>query len=123
MDNAKIKDPKIFNINSLECYSKLSETLNSYLIDVRTKPEWEFIGVPNLFSINKKVLFISWHVYPEMKTNSRFENEIIKSNIKTNDKLFLICRSGSRSLNAAKFLTSVGANIILLCLVLKFVNF
>jgi len=102
------KDSNILNITSIECFKKLLEISNSYLIDVRTKPEWEFIGVPDLSSINKKTIFISWHVYPEMKINSLFENQLIKLNIKKTDKLFLICRSGSRSFQAAKFLSSFG---------------
>ena len=100
------KDLNIKNITSIECFNKLSEISNSYLIDIRTKPEWEFIGVPDLSSLNKKTIFISWHMYPEMKINSLFENQITESNIKKNDNLFLICRSGNRSSNAAEFLTS-----------------
>ena len=101
-------DSNVKNIASVECFNQLSEISNSYLIDVRTKPEWEFIGIPDLSSINKKAIFISWHVYPEMKINSLFENQLINSNIKKTDKLFLICRSGSRSFQAAKFLFSFG---------------
>ena len=102
------KDLNIKNITSIECFNKLSEISNSYLIDIRTKPEWEFIGVPDLSSLNKKTIFISWHMYPEMKINSLFENQITESNIKKNDNLFLICRSGSRSSDAAEFLTYHG---------------
>ena len=102
------KDLSVKNITSIECFNKLSEISNSYLIDIRTKPEWEFIGVPDLSSLNKKTIFISWHMYPEMKINSLFENQITESNIKKNDNLFLICRSGSRSSDAAEFLTSHG---------------
>ena len=98
------------NITSIECFNKLSEISNSYLIDIRTKPEWEFIGVPDLSSLNKKTIFISWQIYPEMKINSSFKNQVIESNIKQDDKIFLICRSGLRSLNAAKFLISCGYN-------------
>ena len=104
------KDLNVQNILSVECFGKLSEISNSYLIDVRTKPEWEFIGVPDLSSLNKKTIFISWQVYPEMKINSFFKNQVIESNIKQDDKIFLICRSGARSLNAAKFLISYGYN-------------
>jgi rhodanese-related sulfurtransferase len=45
-----------------------------------------------------------------MKINSSFKNQVIESNIKYDDKLFLMCRSGVRSLNAAKFLISCGYN-------------
>ena len=102
------KDLSIKNITSIECFNKLSEISNSYLIDIRTKPEWEFIGVPDLSSLNKKTIFISWNMYPEMKINSLFENQITESNIKKNDNIFLICRSGNRSSDAAEFLTSLG---------------
>jgi len=108
MNLTNIKDLSIKNITSIECFNKLSEISNSYLIDIRTKPEWEFIGVPDLSSLNKKTIFISWHMYPEMKINSLFENQITESNIKKNDNLFLICRSGSRSSDAAEFLASHG---------------
>ena len=108
MNLTNIKDLSIKNITSIECFNKLSEISNSYLIDIRTKPEWEFIGVPDLSSLNKKTIFISWHMYPEMKINSLFENQITKLNIKKNDNLFLICRSGNRSSDAAEFLSSRG---------------
>jgi len=106
LTNKKI--PSVKNITSVECFNKLSEISNSYLIDVRTKPEWEFIGVPDLSSLNKKIILVSWHIYPDMKINSFFENQIIKSNIKKNDEVFLICRSGNRSFQAAEFLILCG---------------
>jgi len=110
MNLTNIKNSNVQNITSVECFNQLSEISNSYLIDVRTKPEWEFIGIPNLSSINKKTILISWHVYPLLKINSFFENKIIELNIKKNDKLFFICRSGGRSFHAAKFLFHSGFN-------------
>jgi len=100
------KKDNIKNISSRECFEKLSIEVNSQLIDVRTKPEWIYVGVPDLSSINKKVIFVSWQVYPEMGTNKFFENQIIESNIKKDDNLYFICRSGQRSHDAAKFLDS-----------------
>ena len=70
MNSTNIKASIIESVSSFECFNKLSEINNSYLIDVRTKPEWEFIGIPDLSSLNKKTIFISWYVYPEMKTCS-----------------------------------------------------
>ena len=102
------KKNNIKNISSQECFEKLSIEVNSQLIDVRTKPEWIYVGVPDLSSINKNVILISWQVYPEMETNKFFENQILESNIKKNDNLYFICRSGNRSYNAAEFLTSQG---------------
>ena len=108
MNSTNKKNSNVQQVTSIECFNKLSKISNSYLIDVRTKPEWEFIGVPDLFSLNKKTLFISWHKYPEMNINNNFEKQIILANIKINDNIFLICRSGGRSFNAAKHLASNG---------------
>ena len=88
MNSTNKKNLNVRQVTSIECFNKLSKISNSYLIDVRTKPEWEFIGVPDLSSLNKKIILVSWHIYPDMKINSFFENQIIKSNIKKNDEVF-----------------------------------
>jgi len=102
------KNSNVKNITSVECFDKLSEISNSHLIDVRTEPEWEYVGVPDLSSLNKKTIFISWHIYPKMKINSLFKNLVTELNFEKNDRFFLICRSGTRSFDAAKFLSSMG---------------
>ncbi len=98
----------IQNSSSLDCFRMLSINQNSHLIDVRTKPEWDYVGIPDLSSIKKQVLCISWKIYPEMRVNKNFEKQIIKSNIKKNNNLYFICRSGKRSYDATKFLISKG---------------
>ena len=80
MEKKLNKKDNIKNISSQECFEKLSIEVHSQLIDVRTKPEWIYVGVPDLSSINKKVIFVSWQVYPEMGTNKFFENQIQVSN-------------------------------------------
>ena len=42
-----INSHKVINLNSYDCFKKISTNLKSYLIDVRTKPEWEFTGIEN----------------------------------------------------------------------------
>ena len=108
METKLNKIDNIKNISSQECFEKLSIEVHSHLIDVRTKHEWVYVGVPDLSSINKNVIFISWQVYPEMEINKFFENQVLESNIKKDNNLFFICRSGNRSNNAAEFLTSLG---------------
>ena len=96
------------NISSIECFAKLSKEANSQLIDVRTEPEWSYVGVPDLSSIRKKVIFISWQTYPAMEKNIFFENILLESNIKKDTNLCFICRSGQRSYSAAEFSISRG---------------
>ena len=98
----------IKKFSSLECFKILSINPNSHLIDVRTEPEWSYVGIPDLSSIKKQALCISWKIYPEMRVNNNFEKQIIKFNIQKNNNLYFICRSGNRSYDAAKFLISKG---------------
>ena len=48
----------IEKINSLDCFEILKKNFQSHLIDVRCQPEWEFVGIPDLKSINKKTILI-----------------------------------------------------------------
>jgi hypothetical protein len=51
----KHKQNKIVkNVSSFECYDTLSNCHNAHLIDVRTEPEWDFIGLPDLSGLYKK---------------------------------------------------------------------
>ena len=95
-------------ISSKQCFERLSEESSSYLVDVRTKPEWLFVGLPDLQSLNKQTICVSWHLYPEMEINENFKSEILESGINKQDTIFLICRSGNRSCDAAEFLASRG---------------
>ena len=99
---------KVLSVSSIECFQKLSEIDNSYLIDVRTKPEWLFVGKPYLRVLNKQVHFVSWQKYPNMKINTKFYKQILNYKINKDDFIFLICRSGKRSLSAALNLTKFG---------------
>ena len=98
----------IEDISSLRCFNRLSDKTDSYLVDVRTSPEWKFVGIPDLSIIKKQTIFVSFLIYPEMNENKNFEKEILDQGIKKNDHLYFICRSGQRSLNASELLINKG---------------
>ena len=102
------KNYNIQNIFSKECFENLSNEKDAYLIDVRTQAEWQFVGVPDLSLITKEVIFVTWQIYPKMNENKNFEKQILDIGIKKNNQLYLICRSGQRSYNAAKLLFDNG---------------
>ena len=83
-------------------YNELTKDVSSFLIDVRSKPEWNFVGFPYCKNMKNDVIFCEWAFYPLMQKNPYFEDEILsKLNLDSCKKLYFICRSGSRSLNAA----------------------
>ena len=41
-------------------------------MDVRTEPEWNFVGLPDLRAAGKQAVLIPWQVYPTMQRNDAF---------------------------------------------------
>lgn len=78
------------------------------LIDVRTQPEWSFVGVPDLRSIDKQTARLSWQVYPTMQVNSEFVDAVVKLVPQPDAPILFICRSGARSAAAAAALAARG---------------
>ncbi len=96
------------DIKPSDAFEILKNEKDSFLIDVRTLPEWQFSGVPDLSLIGKKVYTISWLVYPKMEFNDSFTVSLEKFIPDKNAKLFFMCKVGGRSLDAAMNMTSLG---------------
>ena len=100
-DNAD-KKPLIEECEPPFVYDKLVQDNSCYLIDVRSEPEWSFVGIPDSKNMKNEVIFCEWSFYPLMNRNPNFESEIFsKLNFEQTKNLFFICRSGSRSFHAA----------------------
>jgi rhodanese-related sulfurtransferase len=98
------------DISSEEAWRVLSENPNAILVDVRTRAEWSFVGVPDLSAIGKEPLLAEWQVFPAMSTNPAFASDVsaaLGAERKSAPVLFL-CRSGARSRAAAIALTAAG---------------
>ena len=44
-----------------DTYAALKNEPGAVLVDVRTVPEWQFVGVPDLAPVSKEPLFVEWH--------------------------------------------------------------
>jgi rhodanese-related sulfurtransferase len=87
-----------------EVYSRLKANPQAVLIDVRTQPEWTFVGVPQV----DRLIRLSWQVYPQMDVNARFVEDVDAASLPKDTEIFCICRSGARSASAATALTKAG---------------
>ena len=92
-----------------DCYQVLSENPRSLLIDVRTRAEWQFVGLPDLGGIRREMRLVEWVVFPEMTPNPSFSNQM-REIIETEkpERICFICRSGARSLAAARVTAELG---------------
>ena len=96
------------DLNPQETWDLLKANADSFLVDCRTAAEWQYVGVPDLDSIDRKIVFVEWQSFPMMEKNASFLSEISQTEIKKESSIVLLCRSGARSRSAAEFLTSYG---------------
>ena len=47
-----------------DAYAALQSETDAVLIDVRTEPEWQFVGMPDLSGIGKQAQMVQWQTYP-----------------------------------------------------------
>lgn len=81
---------------------------NAQLIDVRTRAEWSFVGVPMAASPDQDVLFVEWVTYPDGQPNPLFVAQVSQQVADHDVPVLCICRSGARSKSAAQALTAAG---------------
>jgi rhodanese-related sulfurtransferase len=91
-----------------EVWRVLKDDPSAVLVDVRTRPEWAFVGAPNLGEAAKAVVPISWQVFPAMDVNPAFVEEVTAAGAKPDSKIYFLCRSGVRSRAAAIAMTAAG---------------
>lgn len=99
---------EIFNIPSKKIKDFLNDNSNSVVLDVRTEEEWNNVGKPDAESLNSKTLFISILLGPDRQKNENFVQEFLDKKVPKKDNVLIICRSGVRSMAAAKLLQQQG---------------
>ena len=83
-------------------WENLSSNENAALVDCRTQFEWDTIGVPDLTGTDSETHLIQWRKQPDMSVNLTFLEELEGAfNGDYPDRIYFICRSGARSLEAA----------------------
>lgn len=99
------------DLSPRESWDLLSTDAQGQLVDVRTVAEWNFVGVPDLSSLKRRVLFCELQRFPA-GSNPDFVEEVVEalkqSNYRKGAPLLMICRSGARSRAAAIALTAAG---------------
>lgn len=93
-------------------WETLAADQDSQLIDVRTRAEWSYVGLPDLSGIDKQALLIEWQAYPSMEINGAFVEalsaELDRLGVRADAPLYFLCRSGARSASAAAAMTRGG---------------
>ena len=99
---------EVFNIPSEKIKDFLNNNSNSVVLDVRTEEEWNSVGKPYAEALNSKTFFISLLLGPDRQKNENFVKEFLEKKVPKKDNILVICRSGVRSMAAAKLLQQQG---------------
>lgn len=92
----------IENLDPKQAWALMQENPAAVMIDVRTAIEHGFVGHP------PKCIHVAWKEFPGMQLNTAFV-EMVRQHVP--DKtvpVLLLCRSGVRSVDAAKALEAAG---------------
>ena len=105
-------DRAVDNVGVEATWQRLASRPGSQLIDVRTRAEWTYVGIPDLGPIGKRAVLVEWQTFPDQTVDPRFverlAGELKAVGAQLDDDLFFICRSGGRSLAAAKAMAEAG---------------
>jgi rhodanese-related sulfurtransferase len=97
------------DITPEQAWKLLSDNPQAVLVDVRTDAEWRFVGVPDLSSLGRDVVYIEWN-RADGQRNENFLAELSEQVTADADDrpVVFLCRSGNRSISAAEAATEAG---------------
>jgi rhodanese-related sulfurtransferase len=97
------------DLSAAEAWALMSGDPAAQLVDVRTVAEWNFVGLPDLSPLGRKVHCVEWQGFPSMAPNPSFVAQAGAAlEAAKGSPVLLLCRSGGRSRAAAMALTAAG---------------
>ncbi|MEQ9228560.1 MAG: rhodanese-like domain-containing protein [Parvibaculum sp.] len=93
-----------------EAWRVLRARPDAVLVDVRTRAEWSFVGLPDLAGAGKEPVLMEWQQFPAMALNEGFAADLTAAlgAARKEAPVFFLCRSGARSRAAAIAMTVAG---------------
>lgn len=91
-----------------ECWRVLQAVPEACLVDVRTEQEWAEVGNPDLSSLEKQLVRLSWRFLPDYAVNHAFISSLCAQIPDKATPLFFLCKVGGRSAEAAAAMQAQG---------------
>lgn len=100
------------NVSVEQAFEGLSTDAAATLIDVRTRAEWSYVGVPDLRVLGKEPILAEWQSWPTGAVAPDFvetlEAALAARGVAKGAPLYFLCRSGARSHAAALAMAAAG---------------
>ncbi len=105
-------DIPIEDVSATQTWKRLEADQRAVLVDVRTRAEWAFVGIPDLSGLGRRMVAVEWQSFPDNRTDPEFADRLqaalTAQGADRDDEIFFICRSGGRSRMAAQAMASAG---------------
>ncbi|MBD7950062.1 rhodanese-like domain-containing protein [Oerskovia rustica] len=105
--DARPADGYAGDITPQQAWALLQSDPSAVLVDVRTDAEWRFVGIPDLASTGREPVLTQW-VDVTGRPNAAFVAELTAAGLSPERPVVFLCRSGARSIGAAKAATAAG---------------
>lgn len=102
-----MSDETIPDASASDSYRALRSNPDTRMVDVRTRAEWAYVGVPDL-GTPADPLLLEWQMFPTMQVDPRFGEALERACPDKTTALYFLCRSGVRSLAAAREMRARG---------------
>lgn len=98
------------DLNSQQAWELLAGDPEAVLVDVRTRAEWSYVGLPDLTGLGRVggPVLVEWLSYPDNRPNPAFLDELRRAGVRPDRPVVFLCRSGVRSAAAAATATAAG---------------
>lgn len=91
-----------------EAYALIRDDPDAVLVDVRTRAEWYYVGLPDLSGVGKDVIGVEWVTFPDAEPNRRFLDDLAEVGVRPDVPVAFLGRFGARSVAAAEAAAASG---------------
>jgi len=96
------------DLTSRQAWELLAEDDAALLVDVRTRAEWTYVGVPDTTDLGRELVMVEWQRFPDGTRVPDFVERLRAAGARDGRALVFLCRSGVRSAAAAQAATEAG---------------
>jgi rhodanese-related sulfurtransferase len=63
--SAQTDDKVVDDVDVETAWTALQSSPRSQLVDVRTRAEWTYVGIPDLGPVGKRTVLVEWQTFPD----------------------------------------------------------
>jgi rhodanese-related sulfurtransferase len=102
----------VADVGPRQTYDALATDQAAQIVDVRSRPEWSFVGIADLGALGREPILIEWQSWPDMAVQAdflhRLDAALQAKGLDRETPLYFLCRSGVRSHAAARAAQAAG---------------